>query len=73
MGEVVTMPMDLDELLALEDKRGAERLLWAAADAAFRTDVGLVIQIAKASAKAHEKHQRKLSSSRIRCSGPRNV
>lgn len=35
----MTMPMDLDELLALEEKRDAERLLWAGADAAFRTDV----------------------------------
>ncbi|MCI1019382.1 hypothetical protein HWD99_12165 [Microbacterium sp. C5A9] len=55
------MPMDLDELLALEDKRDAERLLWAEADAAFRADVGLVIEIAKASARAYEKHQRKLA------------
>lgn len=55
------MPLDLDELLALEAKRDAERLLWAEADAAFRTDVGLVIEIAKASAKAYEKHQRRLA------------
>lgn len=57
----MTKPMDLDELLALEKKRDADRRLWAEADAAFRTDVELVIEIAKASAKAYEKHQRKLA------------
>lgn len=75
MGEVVrrqgaqrlteTTPQDLDELLALEDKRDAERLLWAEADAAFRTDVGLAIEIAKASAKAYEKRQRKLAEREV--------
>ena len=54
-------PMDRDELLALEDKRDAERLMWAEANVAFRADVGLVIEIAKASAKAYENRQRKLS------------
>lgn len=55
----MSLPPDFDELLALEDERRArEELLFAEADAAFRADVGLVIEIAKAATSAAEVHAR---------------
>ncbi|MCK2037096.1 hypothetical protein KZC51_13240 [Microbacterium sp. SSW1-49] len=47
-------PLDFDDLLALEDKREADARmtarwspLWEEAESALRTDVGLVIELAK--------------------------
>lgn len=61
----MTMPMDLDELLALEKKRDAERLLWAEAVVAFRTDHEIMIDIAKAAASAAEAHARQQGEERL--------